>query len=46
MLARIVRAVSAGFRTIRDRFASDYHPERHYMRGPGPMTRRAQHGRD
>ncbi len=45
MLARIARSLRAGFRTIRNRLVSDYRPERHYMRGPGPMCRKAQQGR-
>ena len=31
------------WRTFRDAFGS-YHPERHYMRGPGPKWRK-RHGR-
>ncbi|MEX0345483.1 MAG: hypothetical protein AB3N20_11210 [Rhizobiaceae bacterium] len=28
---------------LRDILASRYHPERHYMRGPGPACRKRAH---
>ena len=35
--------VSAAIARVRDRFAARqvYRPEKHYMRGPGPMSKRA-----
>lgn len=39
----IVRAAVATWRTIGHDLFDTYHPERHYMRGPGPKWR-AKHG--
>jgi hypothetical protein len=33
---RFNRAFARTFSRLRNLFASHYHPERHYMRGPGP----------
>lgn len=39
----IVKALAAGWRTLTHRLFDAYHPERHYMRGPGPKWH-AKHG--
>ena len=38
----IVRVFSKGFEKVRNALDLRYHPERHYMRGPGPACRRKQ----
>ncbi|GGA58606.1 hypothetical protein GCM10011385_10340 [Nitratireductor aestuarii] len=38
----IVRVLSKGFNKVRNALDLRYHPERHYMRGPGPACRRKQ----
>jgi hypothetical protein len=35
----IVVALRATWHDLRHRIAHPYHPERHYMRGPGPKAR-------
>lgn len=38
-----VRVMRKNLAAIRDLFTLRYHPERHYMRGPGPAYARKQH---
>jgi len=38
----MVRVLSRGIAKVRSAFDLRYHPERHYMRGPGPACRRKQ----
>jgi hypothetical protein len=38
MLDRLVAAVRIRLRRFRSVEAGRYHPERHYMRGPGPRS--------
>ena len=33
---RLVRFLSGLWQSLQKRLVSPYHPERHYMRGPGP----------
>jgi hypothetical protein len=42
-LARFAPALSKLLRHLGTQLVDDYHPERHYMRGPGPKYR-AKHG--
>lgn len=38
----MVRVLSKGIARVRSALDLRYHPERHYMRGPGPAFRRKQ----
>lgn len=38
----MVRVLSKGIARLRGALDLRYHPERHYMRGPGPACRRKQ----
>lgn len=38
----LVRVLSKCFWVVRDMLPTRYHPERHYMRGPGPACARKQ----
>lgn len=37
-------AIMRGVTGLREFLAPSYHPERHYMRGPGPACARRSHG--
>jgi hypothetical protein len=41
---RLLAALGSIFREFRRSFFESYHPERHYMRGPGPKWHE-RHGR-
>lgn len=38
----LVKIVAGAIDALRARISGQYRPERHYMRGPGPMTRAKQ----
>ena len=39
-----IEALSGAWLTLRSRVTDRYHPERHYMRGPGPKARAKREG--
>ena len=41
LLARVSGLLAAMAKAALERFPGTYHPERHYMRGPGPKCRQA-----
>ena len=46
MIGRFKSLLAHWTRSVRRRLAGDrYHPEEHYMRGPGPKTRAKSAGR-